>query len=287
MAKELLREVAITASRAAGEMIRSNVERIARITVKSSPSDLVTEVDREAERVIRNRILEAFPEHAILGEEGVDPGIDAAKRAVAEMAGREHLWIVDPIDGTTNFIHGFPFFCVSVAFAVKGDLRLGVIYDPLHEELFVAEKGKGATLNGAPINVSSEKTLASSLFGTGFPNPKKGGNRRDGILRMVPRVRNVRTTGSAALHLAYVAAGRLTGFWEVGLNAWDVAAGVLLVTEAGGKISDTLGRPYQLDVRHLLATNGWIHEEALKTLREIGETGFKASENEGRLSDGR
>jgi myo-inositol-1(or 4)-monophosphatase len=221
---------------------------------------LVTEVDKGAETMIRNLILTHFPEHSFLGEEGVAPGPDGAMNALKQVEDGEYLWIVDPIDGTTNFVHGFPFFSVSIALAYKGELIVGVIYDPSRDEMFVAEKGKGAYVGGKRMSVSVEDTLSDSLIASGFPSQYDSFTANmNGIKALVPQVRNVRTTGSAALHLAYLAAGRLSGFWEYGLSPWDMAAGVLLVTEAGGKVTDITGDPYHLGVRHILATNGHIH----------------------------
>ncbi|SFS46884.1 inositol monophosphatase family protein [Marininema halotolerans] len=273
--KEL--QTAIDAARQAGALIREKAFVSKQIDVKSSASDLVTEVDKEAEKIIRRFITSHHPDHVILGEEGVDAGVVAAKEALTNHRVHEHLWIVDPIDGTTNFIHGFPFFCVSIAYAVKQEVVLGVIYDPIKDELFTAEKGKGAWLNGEPIQVSSERTLAESLLASGFPSGDPAGMRQvntDGILRLSPHVRNIRAGGSAALHLAYVAAGRLTGYWELDLNAWDLAAGAILITEAGGMVTDTIGNPYEIGVRHILATNGSVHVAVKQALAEAGATGF-------------
>lgn len=271
------RDVAIAAAHEAGQLIRENVNRMKKISVKSSENDLVTEVDKKAEKMIRRHILHTFPEHDILGEEEVEPGAEASVRALEESRDAEHLWIIDPIDGTTNFIHGFPFFCVSIALAERGELKLGVIYDPMMDEWFVAEKGKGATVNGETIHVSKEVTMSESLLSSGFPAIEKGSRsiNQEGLFGLIPKVRNIRTAGSAALQLAYVAAGRLSGFWEINLNVWDIAAAVLMVKEAGGQVSDTLGRPYHLGVRHILATNGLIHDQVVDTLKEIRSTGFE------------
>jgi myo-inositol-1(or 4)-monophosphatase len=175
----------------------------------------------------------------------------------------EYLWIVDPLDGTTNFVHGFPFFSVSIALAHQGEVIVGVVYNPMSNELFVAEKGKGAYVKGKPMNVSGEDKLIDSLIATGLPADRNGALpvNLQGLNALCPKVRNIRIAGSAALHLAYVAAGRLSGFWEIGLNSWDIAAGALLVTESGGTVTDTEGNPYSLSVRNLLASNGRIHNE--------------------------
>jgi myo-inositol-1(or 4)-monophosphatase len=269
--------VAIRTASHAGSWIRSRVGEFTQLNQKYSIHDVVTEIDRGAEMMIRNMILTYFPEHAFLGEEGVEPGPQAAIRATQEASEAEYLWIVDPIDGTTNFVHGFPFFCVSIALAYRGEIIVGVIYDPSKDEMFVAEKGKGAYLSGKPIHVSSETSLATSLVATGFPADRDGALVKNllGIQVITPQVRNIRVAGSAALHLAYVAAGRLSGFWEIGLNAWDMAAGIILIQEAGGQVTDTLGQPYQLLVRNVLATNGAIHQAMQQQLAHARATGLE------------
>lgn len=268
--------VAVNTAAKAGAWIKSKLGEFSGYDLKTSPRDLVTEVDKGAEAMIRKLISTHFADHAILGEEGVEPGAEASIRALQEASGAEYLWIVDPIDGTTNFIHGFPFYSVSIALAHKGEIIVGVVYDPSRDELFVAEKGKGAYVGGKPIRVSGEKTLAESLVATGFPFDQSvnlPANMR-ALEAVVPKVRNIRAGGSAALHLAYVAAGRLSAYWEVGLNAWDMAAGILLIEESGGKVTDTKGRPYHLAVRNVLATNGHIHDELAAELEKAGGTGL-------------
>lgn len=267
---------AVQAAKEAGKLIRQKAAVAKQVQYKSSAQDLVTEVDQASEAMIRKQLLSQYPEHVILGEEGVEPGAKASKEALEEHRGCEHLWIVDPIDGTTNFVHGFPMFCVSIAYAYNQEVVAGVIYDPLRDELFTAEKGKGAFLNGKEIRISNEKTLEESLLATGFPAGDKEARQRnlEGILKLSPLCRNIRAGGSAALHLAYVAAGRLTGFWELDLNAWDLAAGSLLVLEAGGDVTDTAGHGYDLVVRHISASNGHIHPFLLNALKEAQATGF-------------
>lgn len=267
--------VAINTAAKAGEWIKSKLGSYKSLDMKYSPHDLVTEVDKGSEKMIRNLILTHFPNHAILGEEGVEPGPEASAQAIENAKDSEYLWIVDPIDGTTNFVHGFPFYSVSIALAHKGEVIVAVVYDPSRDELFVAEKGKGAYVRGVPMHVSQEEKLADSLIGSGFPADQHVAlpiNLR-GIQAISPQVRNIRTAGSAALHLAYVAAGRLTGFWEIGLNSWDIAAGALLITESGGKVTDTLGNPYTLGVRNVLASNGLIHEQLKTALHEVDASG--------------
>ncbi|WP_213527554.1 inositol monophosphatase family protein [Paenibacillus sp. J31TS4] len=263
--------VAVNTAAKAGEWIKTRLGAHSQLALKTSPQDLVTEVDKGAESMIRKLILTHFPGHSFLGEEGVLPGPAASKEALEKHREADYLWIVDPIDGTTNFVHGFPFFSVSIALAHKGEVIVGVVYDPIRDELFVGEKGKGAYLRGRRMEVSGEDKLGDSLLGTGFPaNPLFLPLNLEGIRLLAPEVRNIRTAGSAALHLAYVAAGRLSGFWEIGLSVWDIAAGSLLVQEAGGQASDLTGAPFSLEVRNIVASNGRIHEPFLQKLGEAG-----------------
>ncbi|MGF7049378.1 myo-inositol-1(or 4)-monophosphatase [Paenibacillus sp. DS2015] len=268
--------VAINAAAKAGEWIKSRLGTVKELNTKYSAQDLVTEVDKGAEQMIRKLILTHFPDHAILGEEGVEPGPKASAQALEETLKEEYVWIVDPVDGTTNYVHGFPFYSISIALAHKGEIIVGVIYDPSRDELFVAEKGKGAYVHGKPTVVSGEVTLETSLIATGFPADQTFALpiNMAGLQHLAPQVRNIRSGGSAALHMAYVAAGRLTGFWEIGLNAWDLAAGALLVTESGGTVSDTTGRPYELSVRHIVASNGAIHSQLVNALQIADATGY-------------
>ncbi|CAH1206565.1 Fructose-1, 6-bisphosphatase/inositol-1-monophosphatase [Paenibacillus allorhizoplanae] len=268
--------VAINTAAKAGQWIKTKLGDINHVGTKFSAQDLVTEVDKGSEKLIRNLIMTHFPNHSILGEEGVEPGPEASAKALQEMSDEEYLWIVDPIDGTTNFVHGFPFFSVSIALAHKGEVIVGVVYDPSRDELFVAEKGKGAYMHGKKTEVSEDETLLTSLIATGFPADRDGALpiNLKGVQALSPKVRNIRVAGSAALHLAYVAAGRLSGFWEIGLNAWDIAAGALLITESGGRVTDTEGKPYHLGVRNVMATNGHIHEEFQNELAVAEATGF-------------
>ncbi|WP_138755837.1 inositol monophosphatase family protein [Paenibacillus sinopodophylli] len=262
--------VAINCASKAGEWIKTKLGNYASLDIKYSSHDLVTEIDKGSERLIKNLVMTHFPHHSFLGEEGVEPGPEASAKALENIRDAEYLWIVDPIDGTTNFVHGFPFFCVSIALAHNGEVIVGVVYDPMKDELFVAEKGKGAYVHGKRMLVSKEDTLRGSLVATGLPAEHHYAlplNMR-GIQAVAPQVRNLRIAGSAALHMAYVAAGRLSGFWEIGLSSWDLAAGALLVQESGGIVSDTLGRPYDLGVRNVVATNGHIHEELTTALAE-------------------
>jgi myo-inositol-1(or 4)-monophosphatase len=260
--------VAINCAAKAGEWIKSKSGSFTQLDTKYSQHDLVTEVDKGCERMIRNLIATHFPHHAFLGEEGVDPGPEASAKALERAAGAEYLWIVDPIDGTTNYVHGFPFYSVSIALAHHGQVIVGVIYDPARDELFLAERGKGAYVHGRKMQVSAETALSQSLIATGFPADHLQAlpANLQGIQSLAPKVRNLRVAGSAALHLAYMAAGRLSGFWEIGLSAWDMAAGSLLVEESGGRITDTQGEPYHLGVRNVAASNGLIHGEFIGAL---------------------
>lgn len=225
--------------------------------------DLVTVADRTVEKIIRTRLGERFAEHGIYGEEGTRERLE-----------REYRWYVDPLDGTTNFAHGFPQFCVSLGLEHRpaglkaeddGTMVAGVIYDPMRDELFCAERGRGAELNGRPIKVSRTETLAESLLATGFPSKKRHANPNIHFYQeFTLRSHGVRRAGSAALDLAYVAAGRLEAFWEFHLNPWDTAAGYLLVEEAGGRVTDFAGGPFRLDSREVLASNGLVHEELVK-----------------------
>ncbi|WP_028594721.1 inositol monophosphatase family protein [Paenibacillus assamensis] len=267
--------VAINCAAKAGEWIKSRLGQYKSLEMKSSMHDVVTEVDKGAELMIRKLIRTHFPNHSILGEEGVGCGQAASEEALKEALQSEYLWIIDPLDGTTNYVHGFPFFSVSIALAHKGEVIVGIVYDPIRDELFVAEKGKGAYVRGQRMQVADEKNLHGSLIASGFPTDitRALPVNLKGIQALAPKVRNIRTAGSAALHMAYVAAGRLTGFWELNLNAWDLAAGSLLISEAGGKITDTHGQPYHLGVRDVLGSNGHIHADFIQVLKDADAQG--------------
>jgi len=225
-------------------------------------ADLVTVADRTAEKLIRERLSKAFPEHGIYGEEGTRDRLDG-----------EFRWYVDPLDGTTNFAHGFPQFCVSLGLEQRaagmapdkdGTLVAAVIYDPMRDELFAAERGRGALLNDRPMRVSRTPELYEALVATGFPSRKRHASPNIHFYQeFTLRSHGVRRAGSAALDLAYVAAGRLDAFWEFNLNPWDTAAGILLVEEAEGQVTDFSGDHFKLDSREILASNGLIHAELL------------------------
>ena len=243
----------------AGALLRGYFERGVATEYKGDV-DLVTEADRASEKLITERLTEIFPGHGIYGEEGVRQRIDS-----------EYRWYVDPLDGTTNFAHGFPVFCVSLGLEHRppglaadqdGELIAAVIYDPTRDNVFSAEKGKGAWLDGRPIHVSATSRLAEALLATGFPSRKRHSSPNIHFYQeFTLRSHGVRRAGSAALDLAYTACGRLDGFWEFYLNPWDTAAGALLVMEAGGKITGFDGSPFRLKSSEVLASNGLIHSE--------------------------
>jgi len=221
--------------------------------------DLVTEADRASEALITERIRARWPRHDLVGEEG----------ARVE-TGSDFRWYVDPLDGTTNFAHGFPVFCVSMALEHKGERIAGVIFDPTRDELFAAEKGSGAWLNQRRIRVSKVNNLAECLVATGFPSHKRHKNPNIFFYHQITlRTHGVRRPGSAALDLASVASGRLDGFWEFNLNPWDTAAGVLLVQEAGGTVTDMSGGKWLLDSRETLATNGLVHADFVSLMGDV------------------
>ncbi|OLD81080.1 MAG: inositol monophosphatase, partial [Ignavibacteria bacterium 13_1_40CM_2_61_4] len=242
-------DTAIEAAREAGKLLKLNLGRVKDIRQKEGQEkNLVTEIDRQSEEVIKQIIGRRHPGHSILAEESGRKGAPES----------EFTWVIDPLDGTTNYTHAFPVFCVSIAVEQKGRIILGVIYDPNFDELFVAERGKGATLNGKRIRVSGIDSLIRSLLVTGFPydvaeNP---GHAIDHFVRFLTRAQAVRRMGSAAIDLAYTAAGRYDGFWEVSLNPWDTAAGALLVEEAGGRVTNFTGGPFDIYQKAILATNG-------------------------------
>jgi myo-inositol-1(or 4)-monophosphatase len=227
--------------------------------------DLVTAADRGSEKLIVNRLHQLFPDHGIVAEEG----------GSAEMKS-EYRWFVDPLDGTTNFAHGFPVFNVTMAVAKGNEVVGGVVFDPERNELFAAERGGGATLNGKKISVSKAKILEDALVATGFPSRRRHQNVNVHFYYQLAMVTHgVRRAGAAAIDLAWTACGRLEAFWEFGLNPWDMAAGTLLVEEAGGKVSGMRGEPLDLYGPHLLADNGLIHDETLALFSEIFEGNYR------------
>ncbi len=250
--------IAIEAALAAGEMIVRRMDQAPNLAVTSKGrNDFVTDVDRRAEALILSVIRKAYPDHAVLAEESGNSGKG------------DMQWIVDPLDGTTNFLHGCPQFSVSIAFRHKKQIIHAVIYDPLRMELYTASRGRGAHLNNRRIRVSKLTRIDNALVGTGFPFRKL--ERTQSYLhtleKMCHSVAGVRRFGSAALDLAYVACGRLDGFWEFDLHVWDIAAGVLLIEEAGGLVSDMEGKQRHMESGHVLAGSPKIHEKMLKLLQ--------------------
>ncbi len=244
-------------AREAGALLLSFFGKVA-IEYKGD-ADLVTQADRSCEELIVDRIRKQWPGHDLIGEEGS-----------RNETGSDFRWHIDPLDGTTNFAHGFPVFCVSLGLEYKGERIAGVIYDPTRDEIFAAEKGSGASLNGRRIRVSHTARLAESLVATGFPSHKRHKNPNIHFYHQITlRSHGVRRAGSAALDLCCVASGRYDAFWEFNLNSWDTAAGVLLVTEAGGKVTDFFGNPAAVEDRDLIATNGLLHEEMLGEFQQI------------------
>ena len=246
---------AVRSVREAGRVILMYFNQLDRLEYSSKGrNDYVSQADVEAERAVLDVLTRAYPDHGIIAEES------------GEREGSEYTWIIDPLDGTTNFLHGFPMFAVSVAVNRGGVLEHGVVYDPLHDEMFTASRGEGAQLNGKRIRVSTTRKLAPSLLGTGFPF------RDLGIIEpwmrsfqsLLPKTSGIRRAGAAALDLAYVAAGRLDGFWEFGLKPWDMAAGALLIREAGGLVSDVSGGQDFLESGNLVSANPLIFEEFRK-----------------------
>jgi myo-inositol-1(or 4)-monophosphatase len=251
-------QVAVEAARVAGKFLKQNVGKIKTIEQKDgSERNLVTEIDKRSEEMIVEMIRKHFPSHEILAEERGSQGSSKTK------------WIIDPLDGTTNFTHGLPVFCVSIGIEHDGEIIAGVIYDPNLDEIFTAEKGKGAYLNGRRMRVSQTQTLSKSLLVTGFPyniaeNPNHAVER---FVNFLMKAQAVRRMGSAAIDLAYVACGRYDGFWEVALNPWDMAAGMLLVQEAGGTVTDFQGGKFSIYQKEILASNGLIQSEMLTTIK--------------------
>jgi myo-inositol-1(or 4)-monophosphatase len=252
--------VAISAARKAGNIITLAAERLDEVEVLvKQPHDYVTEVDRKAEQAIIEIIRNTYPNHAILAEES------------GEQSGDEFTWIIDPIDGTTNFVRGFPFYCVSIAVKRKDRLEYGVIYDPTRQDLFTAARGHGAQLNQRRIRVTDRQDLQGALLGTGFPFRDKDNLSfyLETFAALFPHISGVRRAGSAALDLAYVAAGRLDGFWEIGLKPWDIAAGALLIREAGGMIGDFMGGDTYFQSGNVATGNIKVFKHILRILHPI------------------
>jgi myo-inositol-1(or 4)-monophosphatase len=250
------REAAVEAARAAGEVLRGAFGEEQAVRHKGEV-DIVTETDEKAEAVIKEILLGSFPSYGMLAEEG------------GELAGKDARWIVDPLDGTTNYAHGLPIFCVSIALEKDGEVALGVVHDPVSRETYVAERGGGATLDGKTLRVSRTAELIQALVATGFPYDREElPAALEMFGRFARRTRSVRRLGSAALDLCYVAAGRLDGYYDRGVKAWDVAAGVLMVEEAGGTVTDYASGPLDLAGEKVVASNGPLHPSLLEVIGE-------------------
>ena len=250
--------IAINAARQAGRIIVQHLDRMDRITTfQKGPRDFVTEVDQIAEQEIIRVIHQAYPDHAILAEES------------GTINEHSHTWIIDPLDGTTNFIHGYPQFCVSIALQLANRIEIAVVYDPIQNELFTASRGKGAQLNNRRIRVTRCDKIADALIATGFPvrYPELMADYMASFLQIMPNCAGIRRSGSAALDLCNVAAGRLDGYWEMALKPWDIAAGMLLVTEAGGMISDFNGKMDMLKSGNVIASTPRMHDHLYKIIR--------------------
>ncbi|OGT88682.1 MAG: inositol monophosphatase [Gammaproteobacteria bacterium RIFOXYA12_FULL_61_12] len=259
--------IAVRAARAAGKLLMQYYDRVESLTIADkSRNDFVTEVDRGAEREIIQILRRAYPNHAILAEES------------GEHNGNDYQWIIDPLDGTTNYLHGFPQFAISIACTHKGELLSGVIYDPLKDEMFTADRGGGARLNDRRLRVTSRKSLEGALIGTGFPfrDQRHLDTYTEMFKAMIKDTAGLRRPGSAALDLAYVAAGRLDGFWELGLSPWDFAAGALLVREAGGKVSDLAGGTRFMETGNLIVGGLKVHGAMLSLLTPYLHEGLNA-----------
>jgi myo-inositol-1(or 4)-monophosphatase len=249
--------IAIRAARSAGNIIVRSLQHVEHLEVtEKSRNDFVTDVDRLAEQEIINAIHKAYPDHAILAEESGQQGDN------------ETVWVIDPLDGTTNFLHGFPHYCVSIAIMVRGKIEHGVIYDPLRDEMFTATRGAGAQLNDRRLRVAKRKELTGALLATGFPfkYPQHLDSYLATFNAVFSQVADVRRAGSAALDLAYVAAGRLDGYWEIGLEKWDLAAGVLLIEEAGGVVSDFAGGDDYFEHGNLVVGNLAVQKQILTSI---------------------
>ncbi|RKY87721.1 inositol monophosphatase [candidate division KSB1 bacterium] len=249
--KEKFLEVAFYAAEEAGKILMKNYGKKTKITLKGE-INIVTDVDIKSEKSIINIIKREYPSHNFLSEESTSEKVES-----------EYLWIIDPLDGTTNYSHAYPHFCVSIALAISSKVEIGVVFDPVRKERFHSVRGKGAFLNGRLIKPSQNSSLNSSLIATGFPYDLREDSKNNIAIHdhLLLRALAVRRSGSAALDLCYVASGRLDGFWELKLSPWDVAAGGLIIEEAGGKITDFSDRAYSIYTSEILATNSLIHEE--------------------------
>lgn len=255
---------AVHLAKEAGRLILENMNQSNTIKQKRNHADLVTEVDQLSEDFLRMQIKTMYPDHWILSEEAT--GQEDPFEIITQKSGTG--WIIDPIDGTTNFIHRIPHFAVSIGMITDGEPILGVVYNPVTNDLYYAVKGEGAFNNGNPIQVSKERGIEEAVLATGFPS--KEWKENSSVIRqmhaLTGKCRSIRILGTASLDLCFVAKGQLTGFWHDDLNPWDTAAGLLILREAGGKVTTRCGQPYQLENRTLVASNGMIHDSFLKLL---------------------
>jgi myo-inositol-1(or 4)-monophosphatase len=260
MPDPLFLSTAIEAVVRAGDMQMAHVGRQVHVEKKGA-IDLVTDVDLAVERMFRTLIAERFPDHCVLAEE----------LGEADVTPAGPCWVFDPLDGTTNYAHGLPIFCASLALEIDGVAEVAAVYDPNRRELFTAERGAGAFVNGAPLRVSDARDLVDAMLVTGFPYDVHA--RVPEIVGLfgafVGRARAVRRLGSAAIDLCWVAAGRMDGFWECDLKPWDLAGGALIVAEAGGRVTDTAGRPFTSRAGQVVASNGYVHDEMLRVIRDF------------------
>ena len=251
-------DFSIELARAAGDVLKHYMDREKQVELKGR-ANLVTVADKESEALVIRRIRERYPDHAVLAEESGASGAGAGK------------WIIDPLDGTTNFAHQYPFFCVSIGFEQNGEVRCGAVYDPWRDELFSGARGMGSFLNGQKLKVSETGQLGGALLTTGFPYGVR--KKIDLAMRQfqgfILESQAVRRGGSAALDMCYAAIGRCDGFWELDLHPWDTAAGLVILEEAGGCVTDFGGNPYSIYMREILASNGKIHEEMVNVLRQV------------------
>lgn len=257
--KNIFKKTAITAATKAGLLLKKNLGKVRSIEFKGA-IDIVTEMDKKAEVLIMRTIKKDFPGHGILTEESKE-----------QKSSSEYRWIIDPLDGTANYSHGYPVFCVSIALENAGEIVLGVVYDPMLDELFTAEKDKGSYVNKKRIKVSKTNELTRSLLATGFPYDVRTSSQNNltHFANFAVKAQAIRRAGSAALDMCYVACGRFDGFWELKLKPWDTAAAMLIIKEAGGMVTDFKGGPFSLYSGETLANNGLIHEEMVRVLQGI------------------
>lgn len=254
----IYKKVAAQAALESGLFIKRSLGKIGKLSYKGK-HNIVTDIDRRSEKMIIKRLLSAFPNHSILSEE-----------SLPKFGSSPYKWIIDPIDGTTNFVHGFPFFCVSIALEKENEIIVGVVYDPMRDELFSAESGRGAYLSNKRIRVSRASKLSEGFLATGFSYGIKMTDKNiTNFKHFLVRTLAIRRAGSAALDMSYVACGRFDGFWEMALHPWDTAAASLIVKEAGGRVTKFDGSPYSCYDKNVIATNGRIHKDMLKVLKKI------------------